>query len=184
MNILMTTFEPFGKTKVNSSLIALNNLQYNKIIKVVLPVKYHDSFKILKEHLNDIDLIIMLGMAESRDKIFIEERAINLLNFKIPNNNNIIITNQLISESNKEFLYIKISINNLLNHLNDLNIIESNDARKYICNYLYYKVLEEINIPSLFIHIPLYQTNDEFKNLNNTLIKILDYLGGKDEKNH
>jgi pyrrolidone-carboxylate peptidase len=117
-------------------------------------------------------------MAASREIITIEERAINNLSFKIPDNNNLIINNQKISLNNNEYLYSKINIDDLINHLKNLhyNVEKSIDAGKYICNFLYYKVLEEYDVPSIFIHIPPYKEKVDFDLLNNLLNEVIMYL--------
>ena len=118
MKILMTAFEPFGNNQFNSTITALNNIDLENVTKLILPVTYPGAFQYLKSNLNiKPDFIILLGMAASREIITIEERAINNLSFKIPDNNNLIINNQKISLNNNEYLYSKMNIDDLINHL-------------------------------------------------------------------
>ena len=118
MKILMTAFEPFGNNQFNSTITALNNIDLENVTKLILPVTYPGAFQYLKSNLNiKPDFIILLGMAASREIITIEERAINNLSFKIPDNNNLTINNQKISLNNNEYLYSKINIDDLINHL-------------------------------------------------------------------
>ena len=93
MKITITAFEPFGGFNTNSSYIALSKLNDLNIDRIILPVSYPDAYVVLKESIQETDFIILLGMASKRDKISIEERAKNLLEFKIPDNNNQIIQN-------------------------------------------------------------------------------------------
>lgn len=180
MRIVITAFEPFGEFDTNSSYLALERLNYLDIERVVLPVSYPDAYVVLREIVKECDFIILLGMAASRNKISIEERAKNLLEFKIPDNNRQIITNTLISYEADEFLYSKVDIDNLINYLNkDFDLYKSNDAGTYICNYLYFKVLQTYDAPSIFIHLPNYKTQDDFKKLDTFFNKLINYIKGE-----
>ena len=181
MKITITAFEPFGGFNTNSSYIALSKLNDLNIDRIILPVSYPDAYVVLKESIQETDFIILLGMAAKRDKISIEERAKNLLEFKIPDNNNQIIQNRLIDEDSPSFIYSKVDIDTLIKDLNEENnlVYKSNDAGSYICNYLYFKVLTNFNVPSIFIHIPNYQTEQEFEQLNIFLNKLINYIKEK-----
>lgn len=181
MNILVTAFEPFGNFNTNSSYKALNNLNNKDISKLVLPVSYPDAYSVLKENFRNHNFIILLGMAAKREKISIEERAKNILEFKIPDNNAQLITNKIIDENQPDYMYSKVDIDKMLEFLNkdeDL-VYKSCDAGTFICNYLYFKVLQEFDVPSIFIHIPNYQTDEEFKKLDTLLKEIINYIKGE-----
>ncbi len=179
MKILMTAFEPFGNNQFNSTITAINNIDLENVTKLILPVTYPGAFQYLQSNMAiKPDLIILLGMATSREIVTIEERAINELSFKIPDNNNVTINNQKISLNNSKYLYSKVKVDDLVDHLKKYNykVEKSIDAGRYICNFLYYKVLEEYNVPSIFIHIPPYKEKVDFDLLNNLLIETIKYL--------
>ena len=92
MKITITAFEPFGGFNTNSSYVALSKLSNLAIDKIVLPVSYPDAYVTLKETIKETNFIILLGMAAKREKVSIEVRAKNLLDFRIPDNNQQIIT--------------------------------------------------------------------------------------------
>lgn len=181
MRIVVTAFEPFGGFDTNSSYLALDRLNYLDIEKVVLPVSYPDAYVVLREIVKECDFIILLGMAASRTKISIEERAKNLLEFKIPDNHHQIINNRLISDDADEYLYSKVDIDKMINYLNqdDDIVYKSNDAGTYICNYLYFKVLQTYNVPSIFIHLPNYKTQDDYEKLDIFFNKLINYIKGE-----
>ena len=53
MKILITAFEPFMSLKNNSSYEVVKGLkQESNITKIYLPVKLHESFSILKKHID------------------------------------------------------------------------------------------------------------------------------------
>ena len=98
MRITVTAFEPFGGLKTNSSFIALSQLD-DDIDKIILPVSYPDAYIHLKNNLKESNFIIMLGMAASRNIITIEERAKNILEFKIPDNSGQVLSNKMIDDN-------------------------------------------------------------------------------------
>ena len=177
MRITVTAFEPFGGLKTNSSFIALSQLD-GDIDKIILPVSYPDAYIHLKNNLKESNFIIMLGMAASRNIITIEERAKNILEFKIPDNSGQVLSNKKIDDTIEEYLYSQINIDELINYLDTNLVTKSTDAGTFICNYLYFSVLKDYSIPSIFIHIPNYQTKEEFEILHNILNKIINHIKG------
>ena len=178
MRITITAFDPFGGFNSNSSYKALTKLSNKDITKIVLPVSYPDAYCVLKESITECDFIILLGMAAKRTKVSIEERAKNILEFKIPDNHGQIIKNQIIDENEPEFLYSRVEIDKIIKYLNkdDELVYKSSDAGTYICNYLYFKVLQVFNTPSIFIHLPNYETDEEFDKLDILLNKLINYI--------
>ena len=145
MRITVTAFEPFGGFNTNSSFTAISQLD-DSIDKLILPVSYPEAYIYLKEHLKESDLIILLGMAASRKTISLEERAKNILEFKIPDNSGLILSNTTIDDTKDEYLYSQINIDKLINELNSDIVTKSNDAGTFICNYLYFSVLKDYQI--------------------------------------
>lgn len=85
--------------------------------------------------------IICCGMAESREKLTIESNAVF--------GNNCIFT--------------QVNLNRIVNYL--LNTKVSNNAGKFVCEGLYYQVLKyvqttSLNIPCIFVHIPIINANN------------------------
>lgn len=182
MKIVMTAFEIFGSFNKNSSFIALNKIDNPLVYKLVLPVSYPDAFDKLKKELTfKPDIFILLGMAANRNVVTIEEKAINELNFSIPDNNNLTIKEKLICNEGNKYIYSKVNIDELITYLNDLNFEceKSTDAGKYICNYLYYEVLNNYNVPAIFVHIPMYETIDQYNELDKLLNSIIIYFKNK-----
>lgn len=181
MRILFTAFVPFGNISINTSEITLNKLSMPNIYKLLLPVTIDESFKVLDEFLKEypVDLIILLGMAAKRKTITIEERAINLLDFNIPDNNGIIINNKKIINNENDFLYSSLNIEKIVNNLNNknFNVAKSSDAGKYICNYIYFMTLHKYkDIPTMFIHIPLFNDEINEETTSNALNEIIDFI--------
>jgi len=181
MKILMTCFEPFGGFTSNSSYEALKRLNNLEIDIINLPVSYPDAYVVFRQLIKEPDFIILLGMAATRERISIEDRAKNLLDFKIPDNHHQIIKQRKIADEEQDILYSKVDIDKMICYLNkneDL-VYKSNDAGSYICNYIYFKVLQMFDTPSIFIHIPNYQTDEDFEKLEVFLKELINYVKGE-----
>ncbi len=59
MKLLITAFEPFMGLNTNSSYEVVKGLkQKSNITKIFLPVKLHESFSILKKHIDEVMIYI------------------------------------------------------------------------------------------------------------------------------
>ncbi|MDL2292862.1 hypothetical protein LJC17_04690, partial [Acholeplasma sp. OttesenSCG-928-E16] len=156
--ILLTAFEPFDKNKTNYSLEILNELEIKD--KVILPVIFFEASNILLKKLKNYNYCLMLGEARSRTKISLEKVAINYIDARIPDNSNKTINNQLIIPNGPDAYFSNIDIYSLFDSLKcKENISVSYSAGTFVCNELYYRVLNQISknkLPTkaLFIHIP------------------------------
>lgn len=91
--ILLTGFEPFGSALINPSELVAQRLAHQglagaEIITAVLPVAARHAPQQMEELLirHQPDWCVMLGLAEGRSQISIERVAINLADFRIPDN--------------------------------------------------------------------------------------------------
>lgn len=163
MKILLTAFEQFGKISNNSSLEVVKNLTSNyEIHKVILPVKLHSSYQILKEEIKNFnpEVVILCGQAANRKVISIETTAKNIITKKVSDDDEVDVNNSVIIENASSCYYSKFPTEKAFRRLASLGIPAelSSDAGEYICNSLYFKTLHyHPNIPSVFIHFPLYK---------------------------
>ena len=92
MNILLTSFDPFGTDSQNSSLEILNrlpdHLEELQIHKEVLPTQFIEGPRRLLHLLDEQqpDLLLMLGQAAGRKQVTFERVAINCMSARIPDN--------------------------------------------------------------------------------------------------
>ena len=161
MKILVCAFLPFGDFKENSSYEALEKIYpMDNIYKLYLPVSYLRTKDILFSEINRIkpDRIILLGQAGNTAKIRLESQAINLMGASIPDADGVLMTNRPIDTSLKDVYETKVDIEGLKNYLMSARIdtIISDDCGKYLCNKTYFDVLSNYDIPTIFIHFPLY----------------------------
>ena len=208
INIYLTGYGPFLTIKENpaekiSSYIFENNSKlntettkiiYNQIFEV--NTDYVDNnisklFDVIKKHENNNDnknmlhVIISLGVAENR--------KVNTLEIRGQNHYYDLLNDKKIDENKPEYYYSKNPVKYIIKGIQNFKNSEckfSNDAGTYLCNYIYFttlsKCLDEKNICSFFLHVPLlsnYSMETQeifFKNFIDVLESL--YLKGNEEK--
>lgn len=168
--VIVTAFEPFGIIPTNSSLEILKVLPKD-YQKVVLPVSYHKCDTLLKNLLLEQkpDYLLLLGQAQNRRTISLEQGAINLINTPTRDNDGNFYLNQFIKEEGHAGYFNTIQASELVEKLASTYPISlSYSAGVYVCNYAFYLALYYVNkfkLPTKvgFIHFPLYhhQTEDD-----------------------
>ena len=169
MKILITSFKPFNNMINNYSTEVLNYI--NNPYKIVLDVVYDECYNVLKEtnNLDEFDLIIALGEARSRNVLTVETNAKNISSCSLKDNSGVLKQNELIIENGKSILETKVDLN-LISDLIQL----SNDAGKFVCNNLYYHLLNNYPSKSLFIHIPECNNDtNKYQEYSKTIEKII-----------
>ena len=175
MKILVTAFEPFGTIKTNSSLEVVNKIiSKHELKKVILPVKLNTSYEILQQEIMKFnpEIIILCGQAASRKVISIETTARNLITKKVSLDDEVDVNNNIIIDNASSCYYSKFPTEEAFRRLASLGIPAelSSDAGEYICNALYFKTMHyHQNIPSVFIHFPLFKGQIEDENLNSNI---------------
>lgn len=168
MKILLTGFETFAEHPDNPSqrLLELlpevldNNLYLEKII---LPVDHKTAPGIILKKIHDEkpDAVIAFGLAVGRAKICLERVALNLLDFQIPDNAGVVITNNPINPDGPTAYFATLPIRSMLSALTQANIPAeiSLSAGTYLCNQVFYSMMHELAITSPktlagFVHLP------------------------------
>jgi pyroglutamyl-peptidase len=143
MTIMLTSFTtwlPHQKSNSSDDLLAIleqeNN--YNFYYLRQLPVEIKTASEKAIAYFKQIQpsAIICCGMAESRDKLTIESNA----------------------QYNNICLQTTVDLPQLISCLSDTSI--SNDAGKFVCEGLYYQILNYLQntnlaIPCIFVHVPV-----------------------------
>lgn len=148
MKVLISAFKPFNKANNNYSYEVLKKI--NNVDKALIDVVYDECFVELtnKFNLDSYDLIIALGEARSRMILTLEENAKNISSCSIPDNRGNFKKDERILD-NDDVLYTKVDINKVK------DLVEfSSDAGKFVCNNLYYHLLNYNPYKTLFIHVP------------------------------
>lgn len=167
--ILITAFEPFDKENINASQEAIQSLHKKKwkeagLITLSIPVVRYKSIEMvtaaIKEHKPDI--VITTGQAAGRTAITPERVAINIDDFRVPDNQK----NQPIDEAIipqaplAYFSTLPIKAMVMAMQKKGIPSFVSNSAGTFICNHLFYGVQHYIAKNKLairhgFIHVPV-----------------------------
>jgi pyroglutamyl-peptidase len=166
--LLITCFEPFDGESINSSTEAARAMESvvfpgADLRVALLPVERFKATEAALGHLReyDPDLVIMLGESGGRYRINPERIAINVDDFRIPDNAGNKPVDQTIIEGGPTAYFTTLPIRAIRDRLVKARIPAaiSNSAGTYLCNRLFYSVMHEIataNLAALagFIHLP------------------------------
>lgn len=166
--LLLTAFEPFGGEGLNPSLETARQIEDvtfpdGQVIVARLPV---DRYRAIETALGLIheqhpDTVIMLGEAGGRYRVTPERVAINVDDFRIPDNAGNQPKDEAIIEGGPVGYFSTLPIRAIADRINQANIPAaiSNSAGAHLCNRLFYTVMHTISIEGLstkagFIHVP------------------------------
>ncbi len=187
MKVIVTGFNAFGDSQMNPSQEAVNELpdfvknenkaQAHQIVKLTLETCCDSAWEEVKKEVENSSerfLLLMSGVAGGRDKICLERFALNVRQYRIPDNNQHSWDHDHIVEGAPDAIRSKLPLRKLLDHLNRMNYAcdISNHAGSYVCNETYFRALNEWQESDrchgiLFVHVPDYEkyshTNTEIK---------------------
>ena len=166
--LLLTGFEPFNGETINPSLetarvIAKVDFPDAEIDILELPV---DRFQAIEITINRIrnakpDVVIMLGEGSRRFRINPERVAINVDDFRIPDNSGNQPKGEPSVEGAPAAYFSTLPIYEIVERLQKAKIPAaiSNTAGTYLCNRIFYSVMhflavEKLNTKAGFIHLP------------------------------
>lgn len=166
--LLLTAFEPFAGEKINPSLEAARQMSRVEFpgaqIRVSeLPVDRHQAVANALELIRAgrPDIIVMLGEAGGRFRINPERIAINVDDFRIPDNAGNQPKDEPIVEGGPAAYFSTLPIRAIVERVVSVGIPAaiSNTAGTYLCNRVFYSVMHAINTEGLstiagFIHLP------------------------------
>lgn len=165
--ILMAGFEPFGQDKINPALEAvkiLDGKQLNGgvIICCEVPVVRYKAVDVVMEAVkkHQPDIVITIGQAAGREEITPERIAINIDDYRIPDNEGNQVIDEVIVDNGPAAYFSTLPIKAMVEALQQKNIPAqvSNTAGSFVCNHLFYglqHLLVDTNITHGFVHIPL-----------------------------
>jgi pyroglutamyl-peptidase len=170
MRVLISGFEPFGGREVNPTALLVDALKNREIEipkelildQILLPVTFEKSFEVLQDKINSFnpDIVIAFGLAAKRAHIELENVAVNKIHADIKDNDGVDPQNRRINESGVETYFSTLPIQGITAALQSAGLSAkiSNDAGNFVCNYLFYRMMET-NQDTLrlcgFIHVPL-----------------------------
>lgn len=134
-------------------------------------------------------VLVHLGVAEKAEEMLLETCAYNDCSFRIPDEDGQQPVSQSIDglkpvgDVKKCCLQLEKIVERV--RRSDLPVVLSNDAGRYLCNYIYYKSLklcdsqecEGVTIYSLFLHVPPFESGIFGENLQfEFLINLLEAI--------
>lgn len=168
MKILITGFEPFGESAINPSKMLVESLSGHdfedvSFIKAVLPVDQVGAPEKMTALINQHhpEAILAFGLAMGRAKISLERVALNLKDFRIPDNLGVTITDQPIHAQGPAAYFSSLPLRSMLASLITAGIPAelSLSAGAYLCNLVFYTIMHTLasmhsDTPAGFIHLP------------------------------
>jgi pyroglutamyl-peptidase len=168
MKILITGFEPFGESSINPSQMLVESLSddgYDNhvLIKATLPVDQANAPGKLKMLINQHqpEAILAFGLAMGRPTICLERVALNLQDFRIPDNQGVTITDQPIHPNGPAAYFSTLPIRRMSASLSEggLPATISLTAGAYLCNLIFYEMMHTLALRQAstlagFIHLP------------------------------
>lgn len=162
----MTGFQPFGGDRINPSLEAVKllegqRLQGGSIVVCEVPVVRYKSIETVKnaiEH-HRPDVVITIGQAGGRLGITPERVAINIDDYRIPDNEGNQPVDEPVVAGAPEAYFSSLPVKAMVEamHKEAIPSSLSNTAGTFVCNHLFYGVHHYLAATSTrhgFIHIP------------------------------
>ena len=168
MKLLLTGFEPFDGGSRNPSQLAVQQLVSEglpgcEIVPVILPVIADIAPGLLLTRLEEVqpDVLLSLGLAGSRPVISIERIAINLLDFRIPDNaGRRLLDNPIVADGPAAY-FATLPVRAMYEAVLAAGVpVElSLSAGAYLCNQVMYAALHLIAVRGWrtragFVHLP------------------------------
>lgn len=168
MNFLITGFEPFDDSPLNPSNSIIDRLSKRtfdnyRVHTSVLPVDTNTApIKLINElQRMTPNVVICLGQASGRTTVSLERIAINLLDFRIPDNKGNQIEDRKIITDGPAAYFSTLPIKEIQKELRKAGFPSeiSCSAGTYLCNQVFYYLMhkiEEQRLPTKagFIHLP------------------------------
>ena len=166
MKILLTGFEAFDQSNINPSAEAIKKIaqdpQYASLIMPLdLPVDTITAPGIILEAIEifNPDAVVCLGEASGRLAISIERVALNLMDFRIPDNTGNVKQDETIVPKGPDAYFSTIPVRKIYENMQAAGIPAelSLSAGAYLCNQILYTVLHKFAGTSKtagFIHVP------------------------------
>lgn len=167
MKIIVSAFEAFQEEKINPTEEVLkllpNHLGAFEIIKIVLPVERTKCVELLYALLCETkaDAVLCLGQAGGRKGISLERVAINLDDFRIPDNAGHQVIDEKIYAEGENAYFSTFPLKRMQKKLENEGVEAkiSYTAGTFVCNHLFYSMLHLCQKNHLttkvgFFHVP------------------------------
>jgi pyroglutamyl-peptidase len=191
MKILVSGFGPFHNVPINPTTLLVEALNRQEVKipegmtvdQILLPVDFDDAFDILNAKIKvfNPDVVISFGVASKRETIELEALAINEIDAEIEDNSGKKPVGSKINPVGPDQYESTLPLHGFENVLKNAEIPVkiSQSAGKFVCNYLFYKLMEA-NQESLrlcgFVHVPSLEEIHSIGLIKRSLEIMLHYL--------
>jgi pyroglutamyl-peptidase len=167
--ILLTGFEPFGAHESNpsqelSKLLDGRRVGSCAVASAVLPVHHREAARHVVALLGELQpvAVVHLGLAEGRARIGLERVALNVMDYRIPDNAGYRAEGEPCADGGPAAYFATLPLPEMLAALTAEGVpaYVSNTAGTFLCNQTLYQTLHEIATRELttragFVHLPL-----------------------------
>ena len=167
-NVLVTGFEPFGGEPINPALEAVRRLEGKilggaRVATRALPVVRFAAIEEIERHIREVDpiLVLAIGQAGGRLEITPERIAINVDDFRIPDNGGFQPMDEPIVQAGPPAYWSTLPIKAMVLAMKQAGIPASvsNTAGTFVCNHLFYGLMhclaqQRNGVRGGFLHIP------------------------------
>ena len=168
MNILVSGFEPFGSSNINPSGEVVKRLATGRIGGVdlttcILPVDMAESTSQLLRAYEDYkpEAVLCLGEASQRAVISVERVAVNIMDYRIPDNQGNQVVDRPIVENGPVAYFCTLPVRAIYEALiaDGIPAELSLSAGTFLCNQVLYSLLHTISrrgdaVAAGFVHLP------------------------------
>ncbi len=187
MKILLTGFDPFGGETINPAQEAVKKVKTEingaEVIKITIPTVVEKSLEEIEKaiELHSPDIVLSIGQAGGRFDITPERVAINVNDFRIPDNEGNQIIDEKIRPDGENAYFTNLPVKAMVENMkkNYIPASLSNTAGTFVCNHVMYGIMYLIdkkypNIKGGFMHIPY--TTSQVINKNDMPYMSLDEI--------
>ena len=165
MKILLTGFDPFGGEPVNPAWEAVSRVTAPEGVELTVmqvPTTFRSAGKLVCETMEKLrpDVVVCVGQAAGRNAITPERVAINVMDARIPDNEEFQPVDEPLDPDGPAAFFSMLPIKELRDAMNAEGIpaAVSDTAGTFVCNSLMYyavqKATELGNMRAGFVHIP------------------------------
>lgn len=186
MKVLMTGFDPFGGESINPAWEAVKMLPDKiagaQILKMQIPTVARKSIEQIHAKMEEEkpELVIAVGQAGGRFGITPERVAINLDDFKIPDNEGNQPIDTPIFPDGKAAYFSSLPVKSMVQAIKEAGYPSSlsDTAGTYVCNHVMYGILYSIDkefsgTKGGFIHVP-FTTSQVLEKQNTPSMSLAD----------
>jgi pyroglutamyl-peptidase len=167
VKLALFAFEPFGPWDVNTTDVVTQRVAEElraegvRVVRKVLPVVLGEAPQELLSCLDaeQPDAVLATGLAGLRPDIDVERIAVNVADFRIPDNSGFFPQGDRLDPAGPDAWLVSVNVHAMRDRIAAAGARSrvSNTAGTYLCNAIHYHLLSwsrPRGVPGMFLHIP------------------------------